>query len=97
MTFFKYLDTRFRINTVILSQEHTPQRDGDLKACLWLTQKQHTFCKWMAIPKLIVFFWLTKLGLKAKQTSPLPLDTKLRKTSGGELAGAKPNAEVLPN
>ena len=76
MTFFTFLDERFRTLSLELQKEYTIPKEAELKAAYELIQMQRTLFKWLQMPVLLVKFIWSKLPFKRK-AAPLqniPID-----------------------
>lgn len=64
MTFFNYLDGRFRKLSIELQSDFTIAKEGELKAAYGLIQGQRTLFKYLQMPVLIMNYLLINLGWK---------------------------------
>lgn len=63
MTFFDFLDIRYRSLNLELQVHYTIAKDAELKAAYQLIQGQRVFFKWLQMPILIMKFLLVQLHL----------------------------------
>lgn len=72
MTFFQYLDHRYRTLNIELQKEYRLAPEGELKAAYSLIQTQRAFFKYLHIPILISKFFLIKLRVLKGIEEPQP-------------------------
>lgn len=95
MTFFDYLDLKFRTKSLELRQKHSLICEGELKAAYTLIQWQRGLYKAMHMPLLIVKFWLTKAGALKPLPDPQASPTAAPKKEEGKATAAASAAQTV--
>lgn len=88
MTFFDFLDNRFRLLSLSLQETYSISKDAEAKSAGFLIRRQHAFFRWLSVPKLLFWFLLIQVRL-LPPIEKIDLKEALQKK--------KTNAEVLPN
>ena len=109
MTFFEFLDNKFRYSAIELQKGYKVSVDAEMKAGQWLIKQQHRCYRWLSVPRLIFDFILIKVGLmtEPKKFEPaiyptpvaVPPAPKVSPPGSGGIIPPPPgtaNAEVLP-
>lgn len=100
MNAFRFFDIEFQHRAIDISKmrsdAYDPKVAGEAQASRFLLELVRTFYKWYAVPKLIVKFWATKIGLIEESISPLipKAAPPLGAVSG--LAGSQKGLTVVP-
>jgi hypothetical protein len=95
MRLFEYLEARYVHVNLLLQQNYTAALHAETLAIQSLINGNRTTLKWMAYPKLLFLFVLTKMRIVKRLPSPKEVAAKMQADQKALLAVAKADAAAI--